>query len=64
MERLTEPDGDYCRDECGQVNTCKRLKAGNPCYNAKCYDRLRRYENTGFPPEALEQRGGELGGGL
>lgn len=48
MDRLTEPNGDYCRDECGHTNTRKCLKAGNPCCNAECYDRLRRHENT-FP---------------
>lgn len=58
MDRLTEPDGDYCRDECGQANIRKCLKAGNPYYNAKCSDRLRRHENTGFSPE--EPRNKEL----
>lgn len=48
MERLTTPDGNYCRDICGMVKTCKRLKRGElRCKNALVYERLQKYENGG-----------------
>lgn len=52
MERLTTPDGDYCRVECGQAGTCKRLAYAQQmndlslrCKDAQRYERLRMYEN-------------------
>lgn len=57
--RLTKPDGDYCRDVCGGANSCKRLKeGGDRCLDAERYDRLRRYENTGWEPEEIGGKGG------
>lgn len=57
--RLTRPDGDYCRNVCGSVNSCKRLKeGGGRCRDAERYDRLRRYENTGWEPEEIAGKGG------
>lgn len=48
MDRLTTPDGNYCRDMCGMENTCKRLKRGERiCRNALIYERLQKYENGG-----------------
>lgn len=48
LERLTTPDGNYCRDMCGMANTCKRLKEGKQrCTNALLYERLQYYENGG-----------------
>lgn len=52
MDRLTTPDGDYCRGECGQAGTCKRLEYARMmgdmslrCKDALRYERLRMYEN-------------------
>lgn len=54
MARLTQAEGDYCRDVCGCANICKRLKEGfAPCKDALRYERLRRYENTGWEPEEI-----------
>lgn len=47
--RLTKPNGDYCEEECGYFRSCKRRGRGDLCKAALYYDRLRRYENAGFP---------------
>lgn len=47
VDRLTKPDGDYCRDICGQARFCVRYHRGDICFNSRCYERLRIYENTG-----------------
>ncbi len=55
VRRLTERDGDYCKDICGQAKTCKRLKAGDICDDARRYARLREFENLFVPiPEVAE----------
>lgn len=55
MSRWTLPNGDYCRDVCGQINTCKRLKDGkDPCDDACRYDKLRVFENA---EEVLRKEG-------
>lgn len=55
---LTEPDGDYCQNVCGSANSCRRLKeGGGRCRDAERYDRLRRYENTGWEPEEIAGKG-------
>jgi len=59
MDRLTKPNGDYCRDVCGQANTCERLEyakrhPGTRCQDAKRYERLRQYENTGLTPDEIK----------
>lgn len=59
MQRLTDKTADYCRDKCGMAPTCKRLKEGDICQNARCYERLRRYEDTGLEPEEIAVRAGE-----
>lgn len=55
MQRLTDKTADYCRDKCGMAPTCKRLKEGDICQNARCYERLRRYEDTGLSPQQVKQ---------
>lgn len=68
MDRLTTPDGDYCRDECGQAGTCKRLECarvmGNMslrCKDALRYERLRMYENIEAEVEAMPETMPESG---
>ena len=57
MDRLTIPDGDYCRDVCGNANTCRRLKEGKTmCSEVARYRRLREYEDTGLSPEELRKK--------
>lgn len=54
MKRLTKRNGDYCRDVCGQKNTCQKLKtAPAPCKDAQNYERLRQYENAGLSPKEV-----------
>lgn len=49
FDRLTTPDGDYCKEICGMFNSCKRLKNGERrCRNALIYERLQKYENLGL----------------
>lgn len=56
MPRLTEPEGDYCRDVCRCKRTCQRLQRGqHRCSDADRYERLREYENTGLSPEEIGQ---------
>lgn len=59
MTRLTKPDGDYCREECGFYKSCARRKKGDLCRVALHYDRLRLYENTGWEPEEIGEKGGK-----
>lgn len=61
MNRLTTPDGDYCRDECGQAGTCKRLgytqllnRPEARCKDALRYERLQMYENIEEQAEGTE----------
>lgn len=62
MDRLTTPDGDYCRDECGMANSCKRLRdarllndLSRRCDDALRYDRLRMYENIEAEADAMPE---------
>lgn len=55
--RLTIPNAIYCQEKCGQARFCQRFAQGNLCFNARCYDRLRQYEDTGLEPgEILKQK--------
>jgi len=55
MERLTDETGSYCRAKCGMAATCKRLREGDICQSARCYERLKQYENTGLSPQQVKQ---------
>ena len=62
MNRLTTPDGDYCRDVCGMANTCRRLQVARllddlsrRCDDALRYERLRMYENMECEVNAVSE---------
>lgn len=52
-ESLVRLNGDYCRDVCGQENSCGRLKDGKPCKDSQRYDLLRQYVKTGLTPQEI-----------
>lgn len=56
MNRLTTKDTCYCKEKCGQARFCQRLQRGDICLSARCYDRLRQYEDTGLMPEEITAR--------
>lgn len=63
IEALVRLNGDYCREICGQENSCARLKDGHICKDAQRYTMLRRYAKTGLSPDdivELKRKYGEL----
>lgn len=55
--RLTTSNAIYCQEKCGQARFCQRFAQGNLCFNARCYDRLRRDVLTDRQMEVLERHG-------
>lgn len=54
IERLTTHDGDYCRDVCGGMKTCKRFSSGEKkCSDAYRYERLQEFEDIGISPKQM-----------
>lgn len=54
-KKLVSVDGNYCRDICGQSNSCKRLKDGDMCTNAKRYAMLQEYARVGLTPDEIRE---------
>lgn len=58
IDRMTEQNGDYCRDICGQFKTCKRLEANDLCEDAKRYCKLQAFENAQQCAETIMKEAG------
>ena len=54
LDRLTDPNGSYCKDKCGMYNSCTRVKEKNFCRDVIMYEKLKLYENTGLTPAFVE----------
>lgn len=61
--RFTLVDGDYCRDVCGQSNSCLRLLKGEICKDARMYRLLKEYEDTGLSPSEVRKLSRTVNGG-
>lgn len=54
LDRLTNPDGSYCKDRCGMYNSCPRIKEKDFCKDVMMYEKLKLYEDTGLTPAFVE----------
>lgn len=54
FDRLTDPNGTYCKNVCGMQHSCQRIERGEKCGDVDRYERLRLYENSGLTPTFVE----------